>query len=299
MLFAKKSGTEKRAAFRAALKTGKLLRFPGAFSPFVAMIASELGFDGIYVSGAGISNEMGLPDVGLTTQTEVVGRGRAISRVTELPAIIDIDTGFGEAMSAARTVQELEDNGLVGCHLEDQMNPKRCGHLDGKSLVEDSQMVQKVKAAVAGKRDPNFLIIARTDARASEGLDRAIERAKAYVDAGAEMIFPEALANEAEFEKFRKAIKVPLLANMTEFGKSKLLNTKQLENLGFNLVIYPQTAFRLAMKAVEDGLRDLKTNDDQEGIVKNMQTRARLYEIVRYEEYNAFDTNIFNFSLKK
>lgn len=299
MLFAKKSGFEKRAAFRAALKSGKLLRFPGAFSPFVAMIASELGFDGIYISGAGISNELGLPDVGLTTQTEVVTRGRAISRVTELPSIIDIDTGFGEAMSVARTVQELEDNGLAGCHLEDQMNPKRCGHLDGKSLVESAQMVQKVRAAQRAKRDPNFLIIARTDARASEGLDKAIERAQAYVDAGAEMIFPEALENEAEFEKFRKAIKVPLLANMTEFGKSKLLTAKQLESLGFNLVIYPQTAFRLAMKGVEDGLRSLKTHDNQEALLPQMQHRARLYEIVKYKEYNEFDTNIFNFSVKK
>ncbi|MBS1982705.1 MAG: methylisocitrate lyase [Bdellovibrionales bacterium] len=299
MLFAKKTGATKRAEFRAALRSGKLLRFPGAFSPFVAMIASELGFDGIYISGAGISNELGLPDVGLTTQTEVVGRGRAISRVTELPSIIDIDTGFGEAMSVARTVQELEDNGLAGCHLEDQMNPKRCGHLDGKSLVETSQMVQKISAAVRGKRDPNFLIIARTDARASEGLDKAIARAQAYVDAGAEMIFPEALENEAEFEKFRKAIKVPLLANMTEFGKSKLLTAKQLEALGFNLVIYPQTAFRLAMKGVEDGLRSLKDNDNQEALLPQMQHRARLYEIVRYKDYNDFDTNIFNFSVKK
>ncbi len=299
MLFAKKSGAEKRAAFRAALKTGKLLRFPGAFSPFVAMMAAELGFDGIYISGAGISNELGLPDVGLTTQTEVVGRGRAISRVTELPSIIDIDTGFGEAMSVTRTVQELEDNGLAGCHLEDQMNPKRCGHLDGKTLVETSQMVQKVNAALRGKRDPNFLIIARTDARASEGLDKAIERAKAYVDAGAEMIFPEALEGEAEFEKFRKAVSVPLLANMTEFGKGKLLTAKQLESLGFNLVIYPQTAFRLAMKGVEDGLRSLKQNDNQEALLPQMQHRARLYEVVRYKDYNDFDTNIFNFSVKK
>ncbi|MGE0617166.1 MAG: methylisocitrate lyase, partial [Bacteriovoracia bacterium] len=253
MLFGKKSATEKRAAFRKGLKSGKLLRFPGAFSPLVSMLIEQQGFDGVYASGAVIANDLGLPDIGLTTLTEVSQRGRAIARVTDLPTIIDIDTGFGEPMSAARTVQELEEMGLAGCHLEDQINPKRCGHLDNKSVVETSAMVQKVKAAANAKRDPNFLLIARTDSRAIEGLDKAIDRANAYVDAGAEMIFPEALADEKEFEKFRKAVKVPLLANMTEFGKSKLLNAKQLTDQGFNLVINPVTGLRRAMKAVEDG----------------------------------------------
>ena len=295
MFFAKKTIQQKRADFRKVLKSGKLLRFPGAFSAFVAMMIEELGFDGIYISGATIANDLGLPDIGLTTLTEVCGRGHAIAQATELPAIIDIDTGFGEPTNVARTIHELEDLGLCGAHLEDQVNPKRCGHLDGKLLVDIKTMCQKVKAASEAKRDPNFLLIARTDARELEGLEGAIKRAKAYIDAGAEMIFPEALHNESEFEKFRQAIKVPLLANMTEFGKSKLLTFKQLQDLGFNLVIYPVTGFRLAMKAVEDGLKSIFKEGTQEHLLDKMQTRKRLYEIVRYEEYNKLDKNIFNY----
>ena len=297
MLFNKKNASQKRQEFRKALKSGKLLRFPGAFSPLVAMLIEQQGFDGIYISGAVLANDLGFPDIGLTTLTEVSQRGRAIARATELPAIIDIDTGFGEAMSAARTVQELEDLGLCGCHLEDQQNPKRCGHLDNKALVEIEAMIKKVKAAADAKRDKNFLIIARTDARASEGLEAAINRAKTYVEAGAEMIFPEALQNEKEFEAFRKAVSVPLLANMTEFGKSSLLTTKQLENLGYNLVIYPVTSLRLAMKAVEDGLASIKEQGTQEHLLEKMQHRKRLYEILHYEKYNQFDQSIFNFKV--
>lgn len=297
MLFNKKNATEKRSEFRKALKSGKLLRFPGAFSPLVAMLIEQQGFDGVYISGAVLANDLGFPDIGLTTLTEVSQRGRAIARATELPAIIDIDTGFGEAMSAARTVQELEDLGLCGCHLEDQQNPKRCGHLDNKALVETEGMIKKIKAASEAKRDANFLIIARTDARASEGLDAAINRAKAYVEAGAEMIFPEALQNEKEFEAFRKAVSVPLLANMTEFGKSSLLSTQQLQNLGYNLVIYPVTSLRLAMKAVEDGLASIRDEGTQEHLLEKMQHRKRLYEILHYEKYNQFDQSIFNFKI--
>mgnify|MGYP000862460151 CR=1 FL=1 len=297
MLFSRKPNHTKRAEFRQALASGKLLAFPGTPTPFVALMIEQAGFDGVYVSGAGLSNELGLPDIGLTTLPEVVGRGRQIAACTDLPVLIDIDTGFGEPMSVVRTIRELEAAGIAGCHLEDQQNPKRCGHLDGKALVDTSEMVRKVKAAVDGKTDPNFLVIARTDARASEGLDKALDRAKAYVDAGAEMIFPEALQGEKEFEAFRKAVKVPLLANMTEFGKSKLLSTKELESLGYNLVIYPQTAFRLASKAIEDGLKTLKASGTQESLVPSMQTRARLYEILQYERYNAYDQNIFNFKV--
>lgn len=298
MLFAEKSGAQKRADFSKALDSGKLLRFPGAFSPLVSMLIEQKGFDGVYISGAVLSNDLGLPDIGLTNMSEVSSRGRAIARTTELPAIIDIDTGFGEPMSASRTVMELEDLGLAGCHLEDQVNPKRCGHLDNKSIVPREEMIRKVKAASSAKRDENFVIIARTDSRASEGLEASIDRAKAYVDAGADMIFPEALQNESEFEKFRKEIKVPLLANMTEFGKSKLLNKEQLERLGYNLVIYPVTTLRLAMKAVEDGLDHILKEGSQEGILEDMQHRKRLYEILRYEEYNQFDQGLFNFDLK-
>ena len=297
MLFARKSSAQKRAGLRAALKSGKLLRFPGAFSPLVAMLIERQGFEGVYVSGAALSADLGLPDIGLTTLSEVAARGGAIARATDLPALIDADTGFGEALNVARTIQTLEDAGLCGCHLEDQVNPKRCGHLDNKSLVSAADMVKKIRAAVSARRDQNFVIMARTDARASEGLDGAIARAKACVDAGADAIFPEALADEGEFEKFRKAIKVPLLANMTEFGKTKLLTAKQLSDLGINIVIYPVTTLRLAMKAVEDGLAVLKKAGTQESLLKEMQTRAALYELIRYKDYEQFDKDVFNFKL--
>ena len=299
MLFQNTQPHEKRSAFRAALKSGKLLRFPSAFSPLVAMLIEQIGFDGVYISGAVLSADLGLPDIGLTTLPEVASRGRAIARVTKLPAIIDIDTGFGEPMNVARTIQEIEDAGLAGCHIEDQINPKRCGHLDNKTLVDTATMVKRIRAAAEAKRDPNFLLIARTDARAPEGLDAAITRAKAYIDAGAEMIFPEALADEREFEQFRKAVSVPLLANMTEFGKSKILSAEQLQALGYNIVIYPVTTLRLAMKSVEDGLKQILTEGSQQNLVNDMQTRAELYKLLQYERYNEFDSSIFNFELKK
>jgi methylisocitrate lyase len=297
MLFNKKDIKEKRADFRKKLASGRLLQFPGAFSPLVSLLIERLEFDGVYISGAVLANDLGLPDIGLTTLSEIAQRGRQIARVTELPAIIDIDTGFGEPMNVARTIQELEELGLCGCHLEDQQNPKRCGHLDGKSLVSVEEMTRKIKAAANAKCDSNFLLIARTDSRATEGLDAAINRAKAYVDAGAEMIFPEALKNESEFEAFRKGVDVPLLANMTEFGKSKLLTKDQLANLGFNLVIYPVTSLRLAMKAVEDAFIQLKESGSQEGSIDKMQTRKELYKLLRYEDYNEFDQDIYNFKV--
>ena len=294
---AAKSAPEKRKHFRAALKSGKLLRFPGAFSPLVAMAIQRHGFEGVYVSGAALSADLGLPDIGLTTLPEVAARGGAIAQATDLPALIDADTGFGEALNVARTIETLEDAGLCGCHLEDQVNPKRCGHLDNKSLVTIQTMVEKIRAAVGARHDKHFLIMARTDARASEGLGGAVVRAKAYVDAGADAIFPEALADEAEFEQFRKAIKVPLLANMTEFGKSKLLTAKQLSDLGINIVIYPVTTLRLAMKAIEHGLATIGTEGSQATLLGEMQTRAELYELLRYEQYAKLDKDIFNFKL--
>ncbi|MEZ0223511.1 MAG: methylisocitrate lyase [Alphaproteobacteria bacterium] len=298
MLFAKKHAADKRASFAKALKSGKLLRFPGAMNPLTAMMIEQKGFDGVYISGAVLSADLGLPDIGLTTLTEVSQRGHQIARVTELPSIIDIDTGFGEPMSAARTVQVMEDMGIAGCHLEDQENPKRCGHLDNKSVLPAADVAKKIKAAANAKRDKNFILIARTDARASEGLDKAIDRAKAYVDAGADMIFPEAMQDEKEFAAMRKAVKVPLLANMTEFGKSKLLTAKQLEKLGYNLVIYPVTTLRLAMGAIDRGLDTIKKEGTQESLLDVMQHRKDLYALLRYEDYNAFDQNIFNFKLK-
>ncbi len=298
MLFPELTAAEKRKNFRAELKTGKLLRFPGSFSPLVSMMIEKKGFDGVYISGSVLSNDLGYPDIGLTTLSEVGQRGRQIARTTKLPSIIDADTGWGEPMNVTRTVQEFIELGLAGCHLEDQMNPKRCGHLDNKALISLQDMTKKIKAGVNGKKlDPNFLIIARTDARSSEGLDQAIDRAKAYVDAGAEMIFPEALQNEKEFEAMRKAITVPLLANMTEFGKSRLYTTTELTNLGYNLVIYPVTTLRLAMGATEAGLNIINETGSQEKAVPLMQTRQALYDLTNYEKYNEFDQSIFNFKL--
>lgn len=300
MLFPSLTAAEKRKKFREKLKTGKLLQFPGSFSPLVSMLIEKKGFDGVYISGSVLSNDLGYPDIGLTTLTEVAGRGRQIARTTSLPAIIDADTGWGEPMNVTRTIQEFIELGLAGCHLEDQMNPKRCGHLDNKSLISTDEMIKKIKAATLGKKlDENFLLIARTDARAGEGLEKAIERAKRYVDAGAEMIFPEALQDEKEFAVFRKAIQVPLLANMTEFGKGKLYTKTELENLGFNLVIYPVTTLRLAMGATEKGLDIIKSTGSQTKALPLMQTRQQLYELTAYEDYNKFDQNIFNFKLGK
>lgn len=298
MLFTKKHAAEKREDFRKMLKSGKLLRFPGAFNPLCAqMIEQKGGFNGVYISGAVMSADLCLPDIGISTMTEFAERGHQIGRVTDLPTIIDIDTGFGEPMAAARTVRTMEEMGISACHIEDQVMPKRCGHLDGKEIVPTDVMLQRVKAAAEAKRDPNFVLIARSDARAVEGLDKSIDRMKAYVDAGADMIFPEAMKSEKEFEAVRAALDVPILANMTEFGKSRLLNYKELENLGFNLVIYPVTTLRLAMGACDVGLDRILEDGDQNGILDMMQHRRDLYSNLRYHDYNKFDESIYNFQV--
>jgi methylisocitrate lyase len=297
MLFVDTSPEEKRRALRDALADDGILRLPGAFSPLVAMLFEEQGFDGVYISGAVLSADLGLPDVGLTTMTEVLGRGRQIARVTNLPSLIDIDTGFGEALNTARTLQELEEHGLAGCHLEDQVNPKRCGHLDHKTLVPAEKMIQKIRAAVEARRDPNFLLVARTDARSVDGMDAALERARAYVDAGADAVFPEGLKTEEEFAIFGEAFDVPLLANMTEFGKSPLLESARLDELGYDLVIYPVTSLRLAMKTVRESFETIREEDTQESLLDRMQTRSELYELLQYERYNTFDDSVYDFSL--
>ncbi|NKX56823.1 methylisocitrate lyase, partial [Arthrobacter mobilis] len=257
----------------------------------------EKGFDGVYISGAVLANDLGLPDIGLTTLTEVATRAGQIARMTDLPALVDADTGFGEPMNVARTVQELENAGLAGCHLEDQVNPKRCGHLDGKNVVDTATATRRIRAAADARRDPDFLIMARTDIRATDGLAAAQERAKALVDAGADAIFPEAMATLAEFAAIRAAVDVPVLANMTEFGKSELFTTAQLQDAGVNMVIYPVTLLRIAMAAAERTLEAIKAQGTQENEVENMLTRARLYELVDYEAYNQFDTSVFNFQV--
>ena len=246
-----------------------------------------------------LSADLGLPDIGLTTLTEVAGRGQQIARMTELPAIIDADTGFGEPMNVARTIQTMEDAGLAGMHIEDQINPKRCGHLDGKAVVDEQTALKRIRAAVDARRDPNFLIMARTDIAAVDGLDAAIDRAKALVDAGADAVFPEAMRSLAEFEAMRSAISVPLLANMTEFGKSELFSAQQLADVGMNIVIWPVSMLRMAMGATARGLDTLNEEGHLTSKLDEMQHRAELYELIDYEGYNHFDTSVFNFEIAR
>ncbi|MBB5633678.1 methylisocitrate lyase [Cryobacterium mesophilum] len=298
MLYSTVTPATKRQLLRERLASGELLRFPGAFNPLSAKLIQDKGFEGVYISGAVLSADLGLPDIGLTTLSEVAHRAGQIARMTDLPAIVDADTGFGEPMNVARTVQELEDAGVAGLHIEDQVNPKRCGHLDGKAVVDADTAVKRIRAAATARRDPNLLIMARTDIRAVDGLQAAVDRAKELVDAGADAIFPEAMKDLTEFEVIRKAVDVPVLANMTEFGKSELFTTEQLAGVGINIVIYPVSLLRLAMGAAERGLDTLLADGTLKPVVGDMQTRARLYELLDYESYNTFDSGVFNFTLE-
>ncbi len=293
MHFVKKKPEEKRIDLDNKLKTKKILRVPGAYNPLTAKVIEEIGYDAVYVSGAVMSNDLGYPDIGLTTLKDVSNRANQIARVTNLPTIVDIDTGF---KSCEETINTFEKFGIAGVHLEDQIERKRCGHLDNKELISNDEMIEKIKKCTSVKKDKNFKIIARSDAKEVEGIDKMIDRCKSYIDAGADIIFPEALHNESEFEKVRKSLDCYLLANMTEFGKSKLLNYKDLENLGYNIVIYPVTTQRLAMKNVEDGLRAIFKDGHQNNIIDKMQTRKRLYDLVEYEKYNELDEKIYNFN---
>ena len=295
MLYSQTPAAEKRRLFRERLASGELLRFPGAFNPLSARLIERKGFEGVYISGAVLSADLGLPDIGLTTLTEIAARGQQIARMTELPAIIDADTGFGEPMNVARTIQTLEDAGLAGTHIEDQVNPKRCGHLDGKAVVDEGTAVKRIRAAVDARRDPNFLIMARTDIRAVEGMDAAIDRAKALVDAGADAVFPEAMRTLGEFEAMAAALNVPILANMTEFGKSELFSVDQLRDAGVSIVIWPVSLLRIAMGAAGRALDTLTSEGHLTGRLDEMQHRAELYDLIDYEQYNHFDTNVFNF----
>ena len=293
MHFTKKSFDEKRSDFKKLLSEKKLLRFPGAYNPLCAKLIAEIGFDGVYVSGGVMANDLGIPDIGITTLKHVNYRAKQIAQATDLPTIVDADTGF---KNCYETIKILEESGLSGCHIEDQIDEKRCGHLDNKELISKEEMVKKIKNAIDARKDENFLIIVRTDANSVEGIEKTIERVKLYEDAGADMIFPEAMKDEKEFEKIRSSSKGYLLANMTEFGKSKLLNKKQLENLGYNIVIYPVTSQRLAMKSVEEGLKSVFKDGHQNNIIDKMQTRKRLYELVEYEKYNTTGRKITDFS---
>ncbi len=292
MHFTKKNSEEKRKDLVNNLKEKKLLRFPGAYNPLCAKLIAEVGFDGVYISGGVMSNDLGIPDIGLTTLSHVSYRANQIAKVTDLPSIVDADTGFSDCK---KTIETFESMGLAGCHIEDQISEKRCGHLENKELISTGEMVKKIKTAIASRKDKNFLLIVRTDANLVEGLEKTIERIKAYETAGADIIFPESMRDEKEFESVRKNSKVYLLANMTEFGKSKLLSTKELKNLGYNIVIYPVTTQRLAMKNVEDGLRSIFKDGHQNNIIDKMQTRKRLYELVEYEKYNTPGKKITDF----
>jgi methylisocitrate lyase len=273
----------KAARLRELIAKGAVL-LPGVPNAAMARQVEQIGFDAVYISGAGIANATaGVPDIGLLTLTEVAQLAGYIANTVKIPAIVDADTGFGSAENVARTICELERAGLAGCHIEDQEFPKRCGHLAGKSIVEVEEMVGKINAAIGARRDPDFMIIARTDARAVEGFDQAVERAREYIAAGADAIFPEALQSLEEFRDLAKEIDAPLLANMTEFGKSPLLSFHDLMELGYRMVIFPMSALRVAMKASEKFLRALKQSGTQKIWIDEMQTRQELYELLDYD----------------
>ena len=263
---------------------------PGAFNALSAMQIERAGFEAMYVSGAALAAARGLPDIGLLSMTEVVSDSATIANAVAIPALVDADTGFGPPLAVGRTVREVERAGLSGIQLEDQDMPKKCGHLPGKRLVSRAEMVGKIKAAVEARLDPDFFIVARTDARAVEGIAAAVERAQAYVEAGADAIFPEALESAEEFQLFagqlaKTGIKVPLVANMTEFGKTPYLRASEFEELGYRLVLFPVTALRIAAKAIETMLTELKSAGSQHALLGQMQTRQQLYDLLRYDEY--------------
>ena len=273
----------KGAQLRQLIAQGSVM-LPGVPNAAVARLVERAGFDAVYISGAGMANATaGVPDIGLLSMTEVVRLAGYIANAVAIPAIVDADTGFGGAENVARTIRELEKADLAGCHIEDQEFPKRCGHLAGKSLVDVDEMAERIKAAVRARRDQDFFIIARTDARAVEDFGRTVERARSYVEAGADGIFPEALQSSEEFKAFAREVKAPLLANMTEFGKSPLLSFQQLSDFGYRMVIFPMSAFRVSMKASEEFLHDLKKRRTQSGWLDKMQTRKELYELLDYD----------------
>ena len=291
-----KATTSKPRRLRELIAQGTVV-LPGAFNALTAMQIERAGFDAVYVSGAGIAAARGLPDIGLLSMAEVVADAGAIARSVAIPALADADTGYGPPLSVMRTVEAFEQAGLAGMHLEDQESPKKCGHLPDKRLVAVAEMAQKIDAAAQARRDRDFLIVARTDARAVEGLDGAVKRARAYVDAGADAIFPEALESVEEFKAFAQAVKkegvtVPLVANMTEFGKTPYLTIKEFEALGYRLVLFPVTALRVATKAIEAMLDELRSLGTQQRSLDKMQTRQQLYELLRYAEYEKWDDDI-------
>jgi methylisocitrate lyase len=286
--------TSPGARLRAAWSARPIM-IPGAFNALTAKLAERLGFEAVYLSGGALSaGWAGLPDIGLLTLTEFAEQAAVLARATALPLLCDADTGFGEAIHVERAVRLYEEAGAAGLHLEDQIMPKRCGHLTGKGLVDVATMSAKIRAAVAARRDPDFVIVARTDARSVEGFDAATARSRAYRSAGADMIFPEALESAEEFARFAEAIPSPKLANMTEFGRSPLLSFHELADLGYQAVLYPLTAMRAAMYAAEQTLRALRDQGSQRELLDRMQSRAELYDLLGYTDWEARDRAYFS-----
>tara|TARA_Y100001934_G_scaffold283416_2_gene403048 strand:+ start:4820 stop:5830 length:1011 start_codon:yes stop_codon:yes gene_type:complete len=293
-----KSIEEKRKYFKNKINQEGIV-LPGAYNALTAKQIQQVGFEGVYISGAALSASAGLPDIGLLTLSEFSFFIKYITQAVDLPCIADADTGFGEVINVVRTVQELESIGLAGMHMEDQVMPKRCGHLPGKTLISKANMCEKIRAACSARKDKNFLIIARTDARSGEGFQKAVSRAKAYVDAGADLIFPEALQSQKEFKDFAKEINVPLLANMTEFGVSPLLSAKELFAIGYKVVIFPVSALRVTMKNTENLYQEIKKEGAQKSFLNKMQTRQELYELIDYEAYAKIDKKAANYKNQK
>ncbi len=286
-------GVNKPASLRALLKTEKTIALPGAFNAISAQIIQDVGFKAVYVSGAGIANGVGgYPDIGMMTAAEMAEQAGYIARSVAVPAIADADNGYGEAINVYRTVQEYERAGLSGLHLEDQIIPKRCGHLDGKRVIAPEHMCEKIAAAIEARLNPDFLIIARVDSRSVNGFDDAVHRANLYKDAGADMIFPEALMGREEFAEFARQVKLPLLANMTEFGKTPYISVAEFSEMGYAIVLFPMTAFRIMMKSVNDGMRMLYEQGSQLDLLDRMTSRETLYELVRYHEYERLDASL-------
>jgi len=286
------TSADKVARLRESIATGTVT-MPGCFNAPVAMMAQQLGFEAIYISGAGIINGLaGFPDIALLGMEEVARTAAYVARCVDVPSICDAYTGFGEVLQTMHTVQTFESAGVAGIHLEDQVMPKRCGHLDGKRLVSSQDMERKLTAAATARANPDFLLIARTDARAVEGFDAAVERGLRYLDAGADAIFIEALQTEEEFGRYAELVQAPLLANMTEFGKTPMLSVDEFSRLGYRMVIFPMTAFRVMMKAVEGVLTDLRDKGSATDWMERMQTRAELYDLLDYEAYNDLDQRI-------
>jgi methylisocitrate lyase len=265
---------------------------PGVFDAVGALVAERHGFSALYLSGSGVAGVQGLPDLSLTSLDEVVQEARKITSMSRLPLIVDIDTGFGEVLNVERAINEMENAGVSAVHIEDQVMPKKCGHLEGKTLVTEHEMVEKIVAATDSRKDKDFMVIARTDARAVEGFDRAVERARLYLKAGADGIFPEALQSIEEFREFHEKVPGILLANMTEFGKSPLLNAEELKDLGYRIVIFPLTGFRAYLKTIDGIYSEIKNKGTQRDIMDSLMTRAEFYDLINYFEYENEDREI-------